>query len=174
MEARRLVGGLVLALLACDTGRERDLVLRVEAQARAQDASACAQLVPRELRDRMAKGLTMGPGPKSLVGTVSCLLPEGVELMSILSGKVEGIHITYMCAASIPDTMDRAVERYGGTPVAGLGKRALSWPPMQMKFWDAETPCVVDVVTSLGGEHLLPLARELEVRLTPATAAAIH
>jgi hypothetical protein len=179
---RRLI--IVSRLLVACHDRERDRrnegTKELEAQWQRSDTALCQRLVPAELQQRFMPNLVLSVAPKSVVGMVGCVFaPKGVAAdgLAIAMAKTKGAEITFVCTPTITsaEALEQAKQTFGSAARApGLGKLAFVWDTREVRFWDGDSDCSVDVVWSLGNDQALALAKALEKHLTAANSADVH
>jgi hypothetical protein len=124
----------------------------------------CQNLIPAALRAEMSPGAPMIERPE-MPSHVTCRLAD------------RPLHreVSFLCRDEVmlPESLARAKDIYRGVArgreVAGIGRLALAWDTSEVKFWDDDTNCVVDVLWLDGGERIIPFARLLAAHLSPET-----
>jgi hypothetical protein len=166
-----------VACPASEPAKDRTNAERIERWRRV-DLALCEKLLPADLRERFLRGGVLSVGEKAVFGGVTChILKIGSTAESLLFGGGRGAVVSYLCSPGItsPEKMQAAVADYSsGKQVPGIGRLALSWDGVQVKFWDSDTDCNVDVIWRLEARQLLPFATEVERLLTPALAKNVE
>ena len=126
----------------------------------------CENLVPLDIRSRFFPGAQMIERPE---------MPSHVMCRFTRSPLQKQVAFICRDEVMLPDSMKNAKDLYKGVArgreIPGIGRLALAWGTDEVKFWDDDTNCEVDILWLGAGDQIVDMARALALHLSPRTVS---